>query len=65
MGLTAAITPRLFSIAQAATYSGDSRATLYKEHKLGNIQFVKMGASTRIEIDELNRYINTKMCAAA
>ena len=59
------VTPRLLSITQAVAYSNESRATLYKEHKLGNIQFVKMGASTRIEFDELNRYINTKMKQAA
>lgn len=59
------INPRLFSIPQAIVYSGESRATLYKENKLGNIEFVKMGHSTRIEFDELNRYINAKQKRAA
>ena len=57
--------PRLLSIPQAVAYSNESRATLYKENKAGNIKFVKMGASTRIEFDELNRYIDAKIAAAA
>lgn len=59
------IQPRLLSVQLAASYSGESRATLYKEWKAGNIQFVKMGGSTRIEIDELNRYIDAKKTEAA
>jgi len=55
------ITPRLLKIPQAVTHSGESRATLYKEWKLGNLKFVKMGGSTRIEFDELNRYIDAKI----
>lgn len=58
------IQPRLLSVQQAAAYSGDSRATLYKEWKNGNLKFVKMGGSTRIEFDELNRYIDAKINAA-
>lgn len=58
-------TPRLLSIAQAVAYSNESRATLYKEWKAGNIKFVKMGGSTRIEFDELNRYIDAKINTAA
>ncbi|MEM7472920.1 MAG: excisionase family DNA-binding protein [Pseudomonadota bacterium] len=57
--------PRLMSIPQAAIYSNESRATLYKEWKAGNIRFVKMGGSTRIEFDELNRYIDAKISVAA
>jgi excisionase family DNA binding protein len=59
------ITPRLLKIGQAVAYSGESRATLYKERKQGNLKFVKMGGSTRIEVDELDRYIDAKMTAAA
>lgn len=59
------ITPRLINIHQAVAYSGESRATLYKEWKSGNLKFVKMGGSTRIEIDELNRYIDAKIAVAA
>lgn len=59
------IWPRLLNIHQAVTYSGESRATLYKEWKKGNLEFVKMGGSTRIEVDELNRYIDAKIKRAA
>jgi len=60
-----AISPRLINIHQAVAYSGESRATLYKEWKMGNLKFVKMGGSTRIEIDELDRYIDAKIAVAA
>ena len=56
--------PRLLSIPQAVAYSNESRATLYKEWKNGNLKFVKMGGSTRIEFDELNRYIDEKINTA-
>jgi excisionase family DNA binding protein len=59
------IPPRLLKIPQAVDYSGESRATLYKEMKEGNLKFVKMGGSTRIEFSELNRYIDAKMSTAA
>lgn len=65
MKTTVETTRRLFSIPQAADYSGESRATLYNERNAGNIKFVKMGGSTRIEFDELNRYIDAKISAAA
>lgn len=65
MTTATAITPRLFKINEAAAYSGDSRATLYKEWKDGNITFVKMGGSTRIERTELDRYIDAKISQAA
>lgn len=58
-------TPRLLSIPQAVAYSGEGRATLYKEWKQGNLKFVKMGGSTRIEVEELDRYIDTKMVISA
>ena len=59
------IKPRLMSIPQAVAYSNESRATLYKEAKAGNLNFVKMGGSTRIEFNELNRYIDAKINQAA
>lgn len=65
MDTLAGTPPRLFSIPQAVAYSNESRATLYAEQKKGNIKFVKMGASTRIEFDELNRYIDAKIGVAA
>jgi excisionase family DNA binding protein len=57
--------PRLMSIHQAVAYSNESRATLYKERKIGNINFVKMGGSTRVERTELDRYIDAQMKQAA
>ena len=59
------ILPRLLSLPQAASYCGDSRATLYREWKAGNIKFMKMGGSPRIERSELDRYIDAKMQYAA
>lgn len=56
---------RLHSIPSAAEYTGESRSTLYKEMKEGNLKFVKMGSSTRIEHDELDRYIDAKIGRAA
>ncbi len=56
--------PRLLSIPQASAHSNESRSTLYAEMKKGNLKFVKMGGSTRIEFDELNRYIDAKINAA-
>lgn len=61
MANATAIQPRLLSIPDAVAYSGESRAMLYKERKLGNIKFVKMRGSTRIERSELDRYIDAKM----
>lgn len=52
--------PRLFTIEGAVKYSGDSRAKLYQEAKAGNLAFVKMDGSTRIERQELDRYIDAK-----
>jgi excisionase family DNA binding protein len=65
MATQSEILPRLLSLPQAASYSGDSRATLYREWKAGNIKFLKMGGSTRIEHSELDRYIDAKMQDAA
>ena len=52
---------RLYSIRQAVDYSAESRSQLYKEMKEGNLKFVLMGTSRRIEADELDRYINAKI----
>ncbi|MFG6559231.1 helix-turn-helix transcriptional regulator [Sulfitobacter sp. 1A15299] len=59
------ITPRLLSIAQAVAYTSESRAVLYREWKAGNLEFVKMGGSTRIRRSELDRYIDAKIRTAA
>ena len=65
---TCAVQPvqrRLYSVRQAEDYSGDSRSTLYAATKSGNLKFVKMGRSTRIEHEELNRYIDAKIAASS
>lgn len=57
--------PRLLSVNDAATYSGMSRATLYSEWKKGNLKFVKMFGATRVELTELNRWIDSTAKEAA
>jgi excisionase family DNA binding protein len=58
------IKPRLLSICDSATYAATSRSTLYVEEKAGRIKFLKMGSSTRIEVSELDRWINEKTKSA-
>lgn len=60
MRTTLEFTPRLFTVEGAVKYTGDSRSKLYQEAKTGNLQFVKMDSSTRIERVELDRYIDAK-----
>lgn len=55
---TTAETRRLLSLKDASIYSGMSRSTLYAQEKLGRLKFTKMLGSTRIEITELDRWIN-------
>jgi len=57
--------PRLLSILDAAAYASTSRSTLYAEEKAGRIKFVKLGTATRIEVVEINRWIDAKTAAAA
>lgn len=54
------IKPRLLNVRDSATYAATSRSTLYLEEKAGRIRFLKMGAATRIEVSELDRWINEK-----
>ncbi len=58
------IKPRLLNIQDSATYAATSRSTLYAEEKAGRINFLKMGAATRIELSELDRWISEKTKAA-
>jgi len=51
-------TRRLLRINEAAIYAAISRATLYSEKSKGNIQFIKLGTATRIEVSELDRWID-------
>lgn len=57
--------PRLATINAAAVYAGTSRATLYAEKKAGRISFVKIGNATRVEYDELDRWIDAVSKTAA
>ncbi|MBM2294277.1 helix-turn-helix domain-containing protein [Sulfitobacter pseudonitzschiae] len=58
--LVGTIKPRLLSIPDSVNYAATSRSTLYAEEKSGRIKFVKMGSSTRIEVSELDRWIDSK-----
>lgn len=60
MKTTLEFIPRLFTVEGAVKYTGDSRSKLYQEAKNGNLQFVKMDGSTRVERIELDRYIDAK-----
>lgn len=60
MPQTLEFTPRLFTIAGAVKYTGDSRSKLYQEAKAGRVQFVKMDSSTRVFREELDRYLEAK-----
>lgn len=55
------IKPRLLNIRDSASYAATSRSTLYAEEKAGRIKFVKLGTATRIEVAELDRWIDAKM----
>lgn len=54
------VRPRLASIPNAAIYTATSRAKLYTEHKAGNISFIKLDGATRVEFEELDRWIDVK-----
>ena len=56
---------RLYSIRQSEYVACEGRSTLYKEMKEGNLKYVKMGRSRRIEHDELHRYIDEKIQRSA
>ncbi|MDR0417301.1 MAG: helix-turn-helix domain-containing protein [Propionibacteriaceae bacterium] len=40
---------RLMTVPEAAAWLGVSRTTLYTLHKAGQLRFVKIGASTRVD----------------
>ncbi|CUH45418.1 helix-turn-helix domain-containing protein [Ruegeria atlantica] len=50
--------PRATDVSGAVTYTGMSRSTLYEEMKAGRLKYVKIGNSTRLEYDELDRWFN-------
>ncbi len=49
---------RYFSLVEAAAYSGRSRSTLYNAHNRGELVFTKFGGSTRIELKDLDAYLD-------
>lgn len=63
-GIAVSITPRLLSIPDGAIYSATSRSTLYAAQAAGELKFVKVNNSTRVEVDELDRWIDQKTQAA-
>ena len=52
--------PRLVDVGGAQKYAATSRSVLYQEMKDGNLKFIKLGSSRRIELDELDRWIDEK-----
>ena len=55
-----AMPPRLMNLCDAVAYSATSRAKLYLENKAGRLNFIKLDGATRIEVAELDRWINAK-----
>lgn len=53
------MTKRFFRIAEAVTYSGLSRSSLYAANKSGQLAFVKFGGATRIELKDLDAYLDS------
>jgi excisionase family DNA binding protein len=56
---------RLFRVNEAVVYAAVSRATLYNEIKAGRLSILKLGKSTRIEVSEIDRWIDDTSGAAA
>lgn len=59
------IQPRLLRVSDAVVYAATSRAKLYNEMKMGALKFIKLDSATRIEITELDRWINETAGIAA
>lgn len=45
------------SIKDVVAIAGRSRASIYRDHDAGLLPFVKLGASTRIKVGDLRRYM--------
>lgn len=54
------ISPRLISVSSAVVYCATSRAKLYQEMKAGSLKFIKIDGATRLEVAELDRWIDAK-----
>lgn len=55
---------RLVRLSEATVYSAMSRSTLYAEIKAGHLKLTKIGHASRIEIAELDRWIDEKSGAS-
>lgn len=53
----------LFRINEAADYAAVSRATLYNEIKAKRLSLVKLGHASRIEVSEMDRWIDERAAA--
>ncbi len=55
---------RLFTDREAADYLGVSRATIWNFMNDGKLASIKLGNHRRIEVNELDRFINDNAVAA-
>ena len=55
---------RLISQTEAAKYVGISATSLWRAAKRGDLQFVKIGGRTLVDIADLDRWINESKQAA-
>ena len=53
---------RLLPVGDAADYLGVSRATVERLVHRGDLPIVKVGGSTRYDMDDLERYIDSNRC---
>jgi excisionase family DNA binding protein len=53
---------RLLPVGAAANYLGVSRATVERLVSRGELPIVKVGASTRYDVEDLDRFIATNRC---
>jgi excisionase family DNA binding protein len=54
--------PRLLPVGDAATYLGVSRATVERLVYRGELPIVKVGGSTRYDVQDLDAYIEINRC---
>ena len=50
---------RYLKIPEAVEYSGRSRSVLYEAHKRGELTFTKFGGATRIELADLDAFLDS------
>ena len=56
---------RLLRINEAAIYAAISRAHIYSEIKKGRLKLTKLGHASRLEVSELDRWIDATTANAA